>query len=278
MAQSTTKPYWHISIQGIPARLAAGMFFFCTSALADSLQLATELFNQNEWTLCHRECKRALLNDRAPRERFQLLSALCSTHTERLPEKTIVALQQILSEQRDAQVCAMASYELGRQQWTAHQPEQALDSFAYSFNTTTNKSLFLHAACSAFLLMNDQPALKKERAAFIDQINTSRSQWHGSLFGECARPQAQTEQLNAVVRFYRAQISPAIGERCTLEPSCSEYFNQAHAKHGITAIPMIADRFFREPGVNKEQRDPVIVDGKRRFRDPLHDHDFWMKK
>jgi len=41
---------------------------------------------------------------------------------------------------------------------------------------------------------------------------------------------------------------------------------------------MIGDRFFREPEVNNEKKDPVVMpNGQIRYRDPLKNHDFWMK-
>ena len=186
----------------------------------------------------------------------------------------------IVAADSDLQVSAIASYELGRLQWTAEQPSEAFDSFSFSFHTTTNKDLFLHASCSLFLLMKEHSELKSGNEALTSQINTSRDQWYGALFSQCAKPNpGDSTTPNWIIRFYRAQISPAIGDRCTLEPSCSEYFHQSYCKHGIKSIPMIADRFFREPEVSNQKADPVVVeDGQIRYRDPIENHDFWMKK
>ena len=81
------------------------------------------------------------------------------------------------------------------------------------------------------------------------------------------------------IGFYRSQISPAIGARCDLEPSCSEYFVQAVRRHGALGVPIIADRFFREPSVFAAAEKPVVMpDGRIRYADPLCDHDFWFEK
>jgi len=81
----------------------------------------------------------------------------------------------------------------------------------------------------------------------------------------------------AFISLYRTQISPAIGARCSLEPSCSEYFVQAVKKHGLLGVPLIADRFVREPDVLKAKAKTVVMtDGRVRFADPVSDHDFWM--
>ena len=81
-----------------------------------------------------------------------------------------------------------------------------------------------------------------------------------------------------IVKFYRAQIGPAIGSRCDLRPSCSEYFLQASRAHGLLGIALMADRFVREPSVVSAKEQPVTLpDGHVRYADPLSGHDFWMK-
>ena len=51
-----------------------------------------------------------------------------------------------------------------------------------------------------------------------------------------------------VIAVYRSQIRPAIGDRCVLLPSCSEYSHQAFQQHGFfIGAAMTADRFVREP-------------------------------
>jgi hypothetical protein len=75
-----------------------------------------------------------------------------------------------------------------------------------------------------------------------------------------------------IVGVYRRWIGSAIGARCSLVPSCSEYFRQAGRRHGWLAFPMIADRLVREPGVVAAAE--VRVGG--RVADPLEDHDAWL--
>ncbi|MCF7839034.1 MAG: membrane protein insertion efficiency factor YidD [Candidatus Marinimicrobia bacterium] len=78
-----------------------------------------------------------------------------------------------------------------------------------------------------------------------------------------------------LVAFYRAQISPAIGARCVLHPSCSAYFVEAGREQGWLALPLMGDRAVREPGVVSAARQPVLVGGHTRYADPLSDHVFW---
>lgn len=257
------------------------MFFFSAAAPGSRLVLATDLFEQNQWELCHRECRRALMEKNEPIERFQLLGAMSLVRLQPASAQPADQFAAIIAAPGDPQVTAIAAYELGRLQWQLDRPKEALDSLSLAFHTTTNKPLFLRSACSLFLLFKEHSELEQGQDALISQIRTSRSEWYGALFKECAKPDPEKNKPQApnwLIRFYRSQISPAIGSRCNLEPSCSEYFHQAGCKHGLKAVPMIADRLFREPGVNDAKKDPVVVNGQIRYRDPLENHDFWMKK
>ena len=79
------------------------------------------------------------------------------------------------------------------------------------------------------------------------------------------------------VMFYKKQVSPALGERCPLYPSCSTYSMQVLKKYGIMGIPMTGDRLIREARVIKQRRNPLVVNGKLKMSDPVSDHDFWFK-
>lgn len=257
------------------------MFFFSAGAAADQLELTLGLYEKGRWELCRRECRRALLTDPDNAPHFQLLEALSDQHSGGEPVEILAKLDALIAADTDTKITAAASYEKGRLHWLLDQPEDALHAFEQTFYTTGSKELFLRSSCSMFQLMNDNKFLKEDREALISQINTSREEWYGRLFTETAKPEpadSRTEQPNWLVRFYRSQISPAIGNRCTLQPSCSEYFQQAQQKHGWASIPMIADRFCREPEVNSLKKHPVVTPtGRIRYGDPLENHDFWMK-
>lgn len=80
----------------------------------------------------------------------------------------------------------------------------------------------------------------------------------------------------AALALYRTQIGPAIGSRCSLLPSCSEYARQAVLRHGWIGLALIGDRAVREPDVVRAARGPVRVNGRRRYPDPLDAHDGWL--
>ena len=61
------------------------------------------------------------------------------------------------------------------------------------------------------------------------------------------------------VAFYQRQIAPAIGDRCSLWPSCSAYAMEACAAHGALGLAIYADRAVREPDVAAEVRTAVAT-------------------
>lgn len=85
--------------------------------------------------------------------------------------------------------------------------------------------------------------------------------------------------VRAVISFYRSQISPCIGQRCLLIPSCSEYMLQACRKHGMLGIAIGIDRFYREPAVTGDNSKLVELPNRvLKYCDPVSDHDFWLNR
>lgn len=113
-----------------------------------------------------------------------------------------------------------------------------------------------HAGASA--LKSDA----SERMAAASRTASSTASWPG----------------RALVWLYRTAIRPAIGARCSLDPSCSEYFLQSSRAHGLLGFTLAADRLVREPSVVHAHADPVAPGGNHRIPDPLSDHDFWMRR
>ena len=77
------------------------------------------------------------------------------------------------------------------------------------------------------------------------------------------------------VRFYQDYISPVIGDRCPMHPSCSAYSILAIKKHGFfIGIVMTADRLIHES--DELTFAPVVKQGDRlKFYDPIENNDFW---
>lgn len=87
---------------------------------------------------------------------------------------------------------------------------------------------------------------------------------------------AAASAAGGIVWFYRNFVGPAIGSRCALEPSCSQYFIDAAQCHGILCVPMIADRFVREPVASASDKWVLDAKGRPKHPDPVSDHDFWF--
>lgn len=271
-----------LSAKNIPVILLMGMFFFSVANATD-LKLAKQLYQEESWAACLVECRR--LGDSgqgSPLSEARLLQAICRIRLDKdAPDALLQDLAPLAAQTHSQEVSAVASFEMGRIFWKESRHRQAFSSFVRSFETTTNEALFLIAACSSFLVMEEEPSLKAEYPHIAQQINTSRTLWTGQIFAESRinHSHGSIGQFvgNNIITFYRSQISPAIGQRCTLEPSCSEYFKQASCQHGLLGVPMVADRFFREPSVNSERKNPIFKRGMIRYSDPLYNHDFWMK-
>ena len=79
--------------------------------------------------------------------------------------------------------------------------------------------------------------------------------------------------VRLLVWVYRRAIRPALGDRCVLDPSCSEYALQAARECGWLGIPMMADRWVREASVIASGEIRFQNDeGQIRYADPITAH------
>ena len=80
------------------------------------------------------------------------------------------------------------------------------------------------------------------------------------------------------VEFYRKYISKAMGDRCPMYPSCSQYCIDALKKHGpVVGWIMTCDRLMRCGRDEVRLSPPVWINGKRRCYDPVSNNDFWWE-
>ncbi len=84
--------------------------------------------------------------------------------------------------------------------------------------------------------------------------------------------------LMQAIRFYQQYVSPVIGDRCQMYPSCSSYAVEAIKKHGcLIGSVMTSDRLIHE--ANETDHAPVIEkEGDYRYYDPVGGNDFWWYK
>ncbi|MGZ3578024.1 MAG: membrane protein insertion efficiency factor YidD [Syntrophales bacterium] len=84
--------------------------------------------------------------------------------------------------------------------------------------------------------------------------------------------------LVQAIRFYQQYISPVIGDRCQMYPSCSSYAIEAIKKHGcLIGSVMTSDRLIHES--NETDHAPLIEkEGDYGYYDPVSSNDFWWYK
>lgn len=83
--------------------------------------------------------------------------------------------------------------------------------------------------------------------------------------------------LQGALRFYRTALSPYLGSRCPLYPSCSAYSREAIRRHGpILGVILTADRLMHEAD-ERELATIVMIDGTPRGLDPVEANVWWQR-
>ncbi len=266
------------------AGAARNLFFLALAlpALAGepAAELAGDLFAEGRWPACIRECRRASLvapTNPAPR----VLGAIAALRLGHHRQAALVQLEQVAGAATN-DLAALAAYELGR---ARRQQGDATNAFCwthFAFKHTTRPELFARSGCLLAELARQFPSAGKSDPHLFQTLETCRALWTPDIVREVlAPPSAAASAGSAPVRWitalYRTQIRPAIGSRCSLTPSCSEYFLQAGRVHGLLAFPLMGDRLVREPGVVQAAEHPVAHGETVRYADPLVEHDCWLK-
>jgi len=244
-----------------------------------SLALAADLFAESNWPACRLECRRQLqVSPASPDAR--LLKALAE---QWMGLDSREALRVLAEDPAVPPTVALtARYEWARSMWRAGDWRSAFDGFRQVFDKTEVTGLSVRAGCSLALLLRQHSELAKEYPEVKPQVRTLRALYTRDIIDECRMAPARTSDSwlglpgRWGIAFYRSQIRPALGDRCSLCPNCSEYSRQAFQKHGVLGLALTADRFFREPSVVASAEHPVDVSGKWCYADPLSDHDWWL--
>lgn len=250
-------------------------------ASESSTALASDLFAEGDWQACRVECMRLVTAFPACWD-AHLMQAIAEQHTGLDRRDALLALAD--NPAVPASCALRARYEWARVMWRAGEWQEAFAGFRLVFNQTASENLMIRSGCSLGILLRRYPALARYYPELLPQVRTLRRFYTAAILDECELRELTPSLARTglpgqwLVKFYRRQIRPAVGERCALSPSCSEYARQAFQKHGILGLAMMADRFFREPGVVAAAEKPVDVNGKRYYADPLSDHDEWLGK
>ena len=275
-------------VQQIPG-LVPGIFFFIVSLSARAgspLDLATDLFSEGQWDTARIECLRVQAELSGPSaDRARLLSAVSVLRMGKGRDEAKVDLFSLWQDSAaDLETRCMAAYELGLADWADGGKTNVLASPKFAYLTAPDAPLFWRAGCSLYFFLKANKPIRRQEATTWQSLQSCRDAWPLEVWRECRPRKKKGDSLATlpskwIVKFYRAQIGPAIGSRCDLLPSCSEYFSQASRAHGLLGIPIMADRFIREPSVVSAAANPVTMpDGHIRYPDPVSDHDLWMKR
>lgn len=244
--------------------------------------LALDLFEAGDWEAAWRESRRAALA--APQNwEARILNAVSALRLDKDRQASLATLMDAVTDSSaSTEMRALAAYEAGRAQWRAGNIAEAYDLLVYAYRNTEENSLFLRTGCTLFLIMREYPELEDQSQSLTMQLQSSRRLFDWTLQQECMlRDENGTGFLSKpgewIVGLYSSQVAPAIGMRCSCVPSCSEYFLRACRKHGLLGFPIQADRFFREPSIVQNQQNPIVIDGKIKYADPLDAHDYWLR-
>lgn len=248
-------------------------------AAETSLALAADLFAESNWPACRLECQRQLQASPVSPD-ARLLKALVE---QRMGLDVRDALRVLAEDPAiPSGVALTARYEWARAMWRAGDWSSAFDGFRQVFEKTEITDLSVRAGCSLALLLNQHAELAEKYPEIKPQVRTLRALYTRDIINECRMESATSTDSwlglpgQWTIAFYRSQIRPALGDRCSLSPNCSEYSRQAFQKHGVLGLAITADRFFREPSVVAMAEHPVDFNGKWCYADPLSDHDWWL--
>jgi uncharacterized protein len=91
-------------------------------------------------------------------------------------------------------------------------------------------------------------------------------------------PNQESSLLLFPITFYQKIISPAVGNRCQMSPSCSSYSKEAFQTHGFfVGWIMTCDRLMRCGRDETHLAPGVWTPEGRLTSDPLSGNDSWMK-
>ncbi len=261
--------------------------FFClpqvVSAEVSLLELVRELYEEKDWHYCEIESRR-LLAIAPGNSEVKLLCAQAILWQGRLDTNMFWELALDLNNHYD--IRSEAFYSLALIASAREDFDAAFQSAKDAFLLARTNPVLLYAA--QMVVKNrwyaktdvDFEAIKQAKTVLklydvkLDEIDKVINQF---IDHSEQKKGLSTKLGNAFISFYRKNIRPAIGDRCSLVPSCSEYTKQAFWKHGMLALPMMADRFYREPGVvSRAEKVVEMADGRVLFADPLEDHDWYF--
>lgn len=262
--------------------ISALFFVSLPGAPAGNAGLADALYAEGDWRGARAEAIRRSLAD-ADDTNARLIAALASLRLDPDDATAAATVRQLAEDGVDEDIRARAAYEYGRIRWEAGDPETGYVFLKNAFRYSQNYELFLETAYSLDVLLFRHPDLVPVSDPIRNQLRTVRPLIPLAIRQRAEAPPRARSSLVAraatgPVRFYQSQIGPAIGQRCSMIPSCSAYCMEATHRYGLTGIPMAADRLIRETDHVNYRINPVIVNGQEKYIDPVSDHTGWFRR
>jgi len=253
-----------------------------TNVQADNrkmLEFAMSLFKENNFRSCRIECLRTLSENPLDKQ-VQFYLALSERRIGIDSTESFISLCS--DKEVSYQIKDMACYELSRAYIDKKKYFPAFEVLKQLFIDTKLPSLFIRSSCSLSHLFDHEIKLTTNNPELYCQVDSCFSLWSDQIIEETSLNSQHNKKsvlwsglpAQWVILLYQTQIGPAIGQRCSLLPSCSRYAQQALKKYGIWGIGFIGDRMIREPDVVAQKLKPEIIDGRVKYHDPLNEHDF----
>ncbi len=262
--------------------MISGILFFPLLLAAAESDLARQLYDEGNWPACELECRRILDSSPTHEPALLMFSSAALRRSGADIESRLPLLLTLANQGLSPEVRASAATDAAWILYSRRRIPESWELARQAFLTTTETPTFLSSGSLLIRILDARGTSITPAPALMLQLESCRP----ILAAQAPPVFIQTQHRNRsdilskpgqwIVAFYRWAIRPAIGTRCSLNPHCSEYFLQASLKHKLLAIPMIADRLVREPGVVSSRRNAVYEKGQLKVPDPLQDHDFWM--
>ena len=262
--------------------MISALFLFLQSEAHAEAGLAQALYDEGDWRGARTEAQRAQLAD--PEDSVaRMIHALAVLRLDSKHAPAAEEAYRLVEESEDGQVRARTAYEFGRIRWESGDPASAYDLLRKAFGYSKDYELFLKTAYSLDILLARHPEFAQKGDPAHAQIRTVRPLITRAVRQDAEPPsRARASWLAApargTVRFYQSQIGPAIGQRCSMHPSCSAYCMEATRTYGLVGIPMTADRLVRETDHVNYRINPVIRNGQEKYYDPVSDHTGWFRR
>jgi hypothetical protein len=146
------------------------LFFpFIIFAEETALKLASELFNEGNWSACRTECSRILVSH-PENSKAALLKAIAELRCGIDSTDKLIAVAN--NKNTPDNIAAEACYEAGRSLMHKKEYDKAFFHIKEAFLSAEDKKIFLHAGCSLAAISKIKPDLFEQEPALCAQLNT----------------------------------------------------------------------------------------------------------